>query len=131
MAEGRSMAENWWKDATVRARKVEGGYESLFNLDGEELVVNYFSFAETATILEEELGRKPTPEEVEEDARKTAGDPRGALKGLPPAPPLDEDEVGEIVINWARVHTHFLGKPPYLSMEDLARAIEDLPDRID
>ena len=81
------MAENWWKDATVRARKVEGGYESLFNLDGEELVVNYFSFAETATILEEELGRKPTPEEVEEDARKTAGDPRGALKGLPPAPP--------------------------------------------
>ena len=67
MAEGRSMA-----DVTVRARKIEGGYESIFDWDDEELVVNYFRFDVIAVILGEELGRKPTPEEVEEKARKLA-----------------------------------------------------------
>ncbi len=104
------MAEDWWKDATVRARKVEGGYESIFNLDGEELVVNVVPFDDAAELLEKRLGREPTPEEVEEEARQLAGDPK-ILDTLPPAPPLDEEEVGEIVTNWNRVRTHLAGKP--------------------
>ena len=104
------MADGW-EDATVRARKVEGGYESIFNLDGEDLAVNYFSFADTAEILEKTLGRKLTPEEVEEETRKLAGDPK-VLDALPPVPPLDQEEVGEIANNWERVRR-------YLGMSDL------------
>ena len=107
------MAEDWWKDVTVRARKVEGGYESIFNLDGEELVVNFVPFDDTAEILEEKLGRKPTPEEVEEVARQMAGDPK-ILDTLPPCPPLDEEWIGEIASNWGRVRTHLVGKPDLL-----------------
>ena len=102
------MADGW-EDATVRARKIEGGYESLFNLDGEELAVNYFPFDETAEILEERLGRKPTPEEVEEEARKLADDPMVALEALPPVPPRWQDEA-EIANNWERVRKS-LGMP--------------------
>ena len=108
------MAEDWWKDATVRARKVEGGYESLFNLDGEELVVNFIPFDDAAEILEETLGRKPTPEEVEEETRELAGSPK-MLDTLPHAPPLDQEEVGEIVTNWNRVRTHLAGKPDLMT----------------
>ena len=98
MAEGRSMA-----DVTVRARKIEGGYESIFDWDDEELVVNYFRFDVIAVILEEELGRKPTPEEVEEKARKLADDPMVALEALPPVPRPGEEGNGEIANNWNRV----------------------------
>ena len=108
------MAEDWWKDATVRARKVEGGYESLFNLDGEELVVNFVPFDDAAEILEEKLGRKPTPGEVEKETQEIAGDPK-ILDTLPPCPPLDEEEVGEIVTNWNRVRTHLVGKPDLMT----------------
>ena len=111
------MAEDWWKDVKVRARKVEGGYESIFDLDGEELAMNFFSFDDVAVVLEdeEELGRKPTPEEVEERSREMAGDPMWALEALPPPPPLDEEEFGEIFINWNRVRTHLAGKPDLVS----------------
>ena len=101
------MADGW-EDATVRARKVEGGYESIFDLDDEELVVNVIPFDVTAEILEERLGRKPTPEEVEEDTRKIAEDPM-VLDVLPPLPPRWLDEA-EIAINWERVRK-FLGMP--------------------
>ena len=112
------MAEDWWKDATVRARKVEGGYESIFDWDNEELVVNFIPFDVTAVILEEELGRKPTPEEVEEEARKLADDPMVALEALPPLPPRWLDEA-EIAKNWERVRK-FLGMP------DLERKIAEI-----
>ena len=108
------MAKDWWEDAKVRARKVEGGYESIFNLDGEELVVNFVPFDEIAEILEEDLGRKPTPEEVEEQVRNMARSPK-ILEALPPCPPLDEEEFGEIFINWNRVRTHLAGKPDLVS----------------
>ena len=98
MAEGRSMA-----DVTVRARKIEGGYESIFDWDDEELVVNYFRFDVIAVILGEELGRKPTPEEVEEKARKLADDPMVTLEALPPVPRPGEEGNGEIANNWNRV----------------------------
>ena len=106
------MADGW-EDATVRARKVEGGYESIFDWDDEELVVNFFSFDDVAESLEEDLGRKLTPEEVEEKARMFASDPM-VLDTLPPAPRLDEEEIGEIATNWSRVRTHILGKADLL-----------------
>ena len=121
------MAEDWWKDATVRARKVEGGYESIFDLDGEELVVNYFSFDAMARILEEALGKKHTPEDVEEEVRTTAGDPEFALDTLPPLPRRGEEglgEEGEIATNWNRVRTHLAGKPDLIS--DLVETLEDI-----
>ena len=105
------MAEDWWEDATVRARKVEGGYESIFDLDEEELVVNVVPFEVTATVLEERPGRKPTPEEVEEETRKLAGDPK-VLDALPPLPRRGEEGLGEITNNWERVRR-------YLGMSDL------------
>ena len=91
-------------DATVRVRKIEGGYESIFDLDGEELVVNVVPFEDIATTLEEDLGRKPTPEEVDERSREMAGDPK-ILDALPPLPrPGEEWFVGEIANNnWAKV----------------------------
>ena len=97
MAEGRSMP-----DATVRVRKIEGGYESIFDLDGEELVVNVVPFEDIATILEEDLGRKPTPEEVDERSREMAGDPK-ILDALPPLPRPGEEGLGKIANNWAKV----------------------------
>ena len=98
------MADVVWEDMNCRARKVEGGYESVLNWDEEELVVNYFPFAETVEVLEEELGRKPTPEEMEEEARMWASDPEYALDALPPFPsPDDEEGFVEIKNNWERV----------------------------
>ena len=92
-----------WEDLNCRARKIEGGYESVLNWDEEELIVNYFRFDVTAVILEEELGRKPTPAEVEEKARKLADDPMVALEALPPVPRPGEEGNGEIANNWNRV----------------------------
>ena len=91
--------------------KVEGGYESIFDLDGEELVVNVVPFEITATVLEERPGRKPTSEEVEEETRKLAGDPK-VLDALPPLPRRGEEGLGEITNNWERVRR-------YLGMSDL------------
>ena len=98
-----------WEDLNCRARKIEGGYESVLNWDEEELIVNYFPFDVMAVILEEVLGRKPTPEEVEEEARMWAEDPKVALEALPPLPPQVQDEA-EISDNWERVRK-FLGMP--------------------
>ena len=98
-----------WEDLNCRARKIEGGYESVLNWDEEELIVNYFPFDVMAEILEEVLGRKPTPEEVEEEARMWAEDPKVALEALPPLPPQVQDEA-EIADNWERVRK-FLGMP--------------------
>ena len=111
MAEEKEMAEDWWKDATVRARKVEGGYESIL-----ELAVNFISFDDTAEMLEKELGRKPTPEEVDERSREIASDPMIALKALPTLPRPGEERIGEILSNWNRVRAHILG-----SFEELER----------
>ena len=105
------MAEDWWKDVTVRARKVEGGYESIFDLDGEELVVNVMSFETIAEVLEKKLGRKPTPEEVDEKSREWAENPMFAFESLPPVPRPGEEGLGEIASNWGRVRTLLLGKP--------------------
>ena len=105
-------------DATVRVRKVEGGYESIFDLDGEELVVNVVPFEFIATILEERLGRKPTSEDVEEETRKTAGDPR-MLDTLPPLPRRGEEGVGEISRDWERVRK-------FLGMSDLEGKMMEL-----
>ena len=104
MAEGRSMA-----DVTVRARKIEGGYESIFDLDEEELAVNFIPFEVITEILEERPGRKPTPGEVEEETRKIAEDPK-ILEALPPLPRRGEEDLGEIASNWERVRK-FLGMP--------------------
>ena len=73
------MAVAWWEDLNCRARKIEGGYESVLNWDEEELVVNYFPFDLTAEMFEKQLGRKPTPEEVEERSRELAGNPKSAI----------------------------------------------------
>ena len=100
------MADDW-EDATVRARKVEGGYESIFDLDDEELVVNFVPFDVMAELLAEELGRKPTPEEVDERNREMAGDPK-ILDALPPFARPGEEGLGEILNNWERVRK-FLG----------------------
>ena len=105
------MADGW-EDATVRARKVEGGYESIFDLDGEELVVNFVSFEDIAEIAERELGRKPTPEEVDEMSQEIASDPMIALEALPPVPRPGEEGLGKIAHNWSRVRR-------YLGMSDL------------
>ena len=102
------MADVVWEDLNCRARKIEGGYESVLNWDGEELIVNYFPFDVMAVILEED-GRKPTPEEVEETARMWADDPMVALDALPPVPPRVQDEA-EIADNWERVRKS-LGMP--------------------
>ena len=99
-----------WEDLNCRARKIEGGYESVLNWDEEELIVNYLSFEDIAEILEEELGRKPTPEEVEEEAREIAGDPECALDTLPPLPRRGEEDLGEMANNWERVRKS-LGMP--------------------
>ena len=116
------MADGW-EDATVRARKVEGGYESIFDLDEEELVVNVVPFEVTATVLEERPGRKPTSEEVEDLASlgqrlestggvdAESGDPK-VLDALPPLPRRGEEGLGEITNNWERVRR-------YLGMSDL------------
>ena len=120
------MAEDWWEDATVRARKIEGGYESIFDLDEEELVVNFTPFDEVAEFLEEERGRKPTPEEVKERARKLASDPK-ILDTLPPPPPFGAETIGETVINWNRVRTHLAGKPGLAS--DLVEKMMEMKER--
>ena len=99
------MADGW-EDVTVRARKVEGGYESIFYWD-DELVINFIPFDVIATILEKKLGRKPTPEEVEEEARKTAENPMAALEARPDPPRPGEEGVGEISRDWERVHRYF------------------------
>ena len=109
-----------WEDLNCRARKVDGGYESVLNWDDEELVVNYFPFDVMAEILEERPGRKPTPEEVEESARMWAEDPKVALEALPPLPPRPQDEA-EIADNWERVRK-FLGMQP-LSFNSLSRIL--------
>ena len=103
------MADGW-EDPTMRARKIEGGYESVLNWDEEELIVNYFPFDDTAVILEKQLGRKPTPEEVEERSRTLAGDPKSALVAMPPRPRPGEEGIGEIANNWERVRK-FLRMP--------------------
>ena len=70
--------------------------------------MNFVPFDDMAEILEEGLGRKPTPEEVEEEAREIAGDPECALDTLPPLPRRGEEDLGEIANNWERVRK-FLG----------------------
>ena len=40
-----------WEDLNCRARKIEGGYESVLNWDEEELVVNFVPFDDMAEIL--------------------------------------------------------------------------------
>ena len=105
-------------DVTVRARKIEGGYESIFDLDEEELVVNVIPFEVITEILEEDLGRKPTPEDVEEVTRKLAGDPK-VLEALPPLPRRGEEGLGEIVNNWERVRK-------FLGMSDLEGKMMEL-----
>ena len=112
------MADGW-EDVTVRARKVEGGYKSIFDLEGEELAVNFVPFEIIATVLEEGPGRKPTPEEVEEEAREIAGDPECALDTLPPLPRRREEDLGEIASNWERVRR-------YLGMSDLEGKMMEL-----
>ena len=107
-----------WEDATVRARKVEGGYESIFDLDGEELVVNVMSFKKVTKVLEEDLGRKPTPEEVEETTQEMAGSPQ-VLDAMPPLPRPGEEGFGEIANNWERVRK-------FLGMSDLEGKLADL-----
>ena len=127
MAEGRSMA-----DVTVRARKIEGGYESIFDLDEEELVVNVIPFEVVATVLEERPGRKPTSEEVEEETRKLAEDPQ-VLDALPPEPPWEpweKEGFGEIANNWERVRkflgmTDLEGKMAILKKQREKEGIED------
>ncbi len=120
------MAEDWWKDATMRARKVEGGYESIFDLDDEELVVNFTSFETIAEVLEKTLERKLTPEEVDQGGREIAGDPR-ILDTLPPFPRPGEEGFGEIANNWERVRK-FLGMSDLkgTKIKDLEGTIEDL-----
>ena len=102
------MAVAWWEDLNCRARKIEGGYESVLNWDEEELVVNYFPFDLTAEMFEKQLGRKPTPEEVEERSRELAGNPKSAIVATPPPPRPGEEGIGEIANNWERVRK-FLG----------------------
>ena len=97
-----------WEDLNCRARKIEGGYESIFDLDGEELVVNVIPFDIIAKPLEKELRRKPTPEEVDERSREIAENPESALDALPPRPRSGEEGIGEIANNWERVRK-FLG----------------------
>ena len=89
-------------DVTVRARKIEGGYESIFDLDGEELVVDVVPFEDIAETIEEDLGRKPTPEEVDERSREIAEDPK-ILDTLPPLPRPGEEWFGNIANNWVKV----------------------------
>ena len=102
------MADAWEDIKNIlRVRKVNGGYyESSFIWD-EELFVFVIPFDVIAEILEEELGRKPTPEEVEEAARKAAGDPMAALEARPDPPRRGEEGVGEISRDWAKVHRYF------------------------
>ena len=113
------MADVVWEDLNCRARKIEGGYESVLNWDEEELVVNFVPFDDMAEILEEGLGRKPTPEEVEEEGREIAGDPECALDTLPPLPRRREEGIGEIANNWERVRR-------YLGMSDLEGKMMEL-----
>ena len=102
------MADAWEDIKNIlRVRKVEGGYESIFNWDGAELVMNFVPFEIIATILEKKLGRKPTPEEVEEEARKTVENPMAALEARPDPPRPGEEGVGEISRDWAKVHRYF------------------------
>ena len=82
------------EDLNCRARKIEGGYESVLNWDEEELVVNYFPFDLTAEMFEKQLGRKPTPEEVEERSRELAGNPKSAIVATPPPPRPGEEGIG-------------------------------------
>ena len=86
------MADGWEDIKNIlRVQKVEGGYyESSFIWD-EELFLFVIPFDAIAEILEEELGRKPTPEEVEEAARKAAGDPMAALEARPDPPRRGEE----------------------------------------
>ena len=103
------MADVVWEDIKniLQVQKVEGGYyESSFIWD-EELFMFVIPFEIIATILEEELGRKPTPEEVEEAARKAAGDPMAALEARPDPPRRGEEGVGEISRDWAKVDGYF------------------------
>ena len=102
------MADIVWEDLNCRARKVEGGYESIFDLDGEELVVNFIPFEVIAKPLEKKLGRKPTPEEVDERSLEIARNPKSALVAMPPRPRPGEEGIGEIANNWERVRK-FLG----------------------
>ena len=69
--------------------------------------MNFVPFEIIATILEKKLGRKPTPEEVEEDARKTVENPMAALEARPDPPRPGEEGVGEISRDWAKVHRYF------------------------
>ena len=70
------MADVVWEDMNCRARKVEGGYESVLIWDEEELVVNFIPFEVIARSEEEELGRKPTPEEVDQRCLEIARNPK-------------------------------------------------------
>ena len=102
------MADVVWEDMNCRARKVEGGYESVLNWDEEELVVNFIPFEVIARSEEEELGRKPTPEEVDQRCLEIARNPKSAIVATPPPPRPGEEGIGEIANNWERVRK-FLG----------------------
>ena len=111
------MVDVVWEDMNCRARKIEGGYESVLNWDGEELVVNFIPFEVIARFEEEELGRKPTPEEVDRRSLEIAEDPQSAIVATPPPPRPGEEGIGEIANNWERVRK-FLGMPDLV--EELA-----------
>ena len=102
------MADVVWEDMNCRARKIEGGYESVLNLG--ELVVNFIPFEVIARSLEKTLGRKPTPEEVDQRCLEIARNPKSAIVATPPPPRRGEEGLGEITNNWERVRK-FLGMP--------------------
>ena len=72
--------------------------------------MNFIPFEVIAKPLEKKLGRKPTPEEVDERSLEIAGNPKSALVAMPPPPRPGEEWIGEIANNWERVRT-FLGMP--------------------
>ena len=119
------MADAWEDIKNIlRVRKIEGGYESILNWDEEELVVNFVPFEIITAILEKTLGRKPTPEEVEEEGREIAGDPECALDTLPPLPRPGEEGIGEIANNWERVRK-------FLGMSDLEGELAFLKEQME